>query len=188
MKLFTREVCLFKNSLFLKEPIFKVAYNAGIEIRTDGQWKPVVIEKKSVRKIFFIIGNGDKMRGKYLLRELWTPITLNHFLLLTQHDKWLTENIWKTLQTWCCGLHSSIKKLHFEKILSFLFWNWKQCPAMMKLISVMWCQIFSWFYKQVQNLRFLYKNVPCLFYSCYTQTPWVMSSVVVNTLSHLRFP
>ena len=105
--------------------------------------------------------------------------------LFTFNSTWQTTS-WKHLKNslnftlWMAFIYQNAP--FWKSTQSFLFWNWKQCPAIMKLSSVIWCQIFSWINKQVQNLRFVYKNVPCLFYYCYTQTPWVMFSIVVNTL------
>ena len=116
------------------------------------------------------------MKEKYLLRKLWTPMILNRCLLLTEHDDWLIKNIWKTLQTSRCGRHSSIKTFHSEKLLNILYWNWKQCTAIMKRISVNWdcnalsaTEVLRRFNKQVQNLELVYKNVPQLYHSCYTK-------------------
>ena len=85
----------------------------------------VAIEKKSGRKIATIDktpdGREDKMKEKCLLRKLWTPIILN--CCLTQHDKWLVRNSWKTFQTSRRGLHSSIETHHSVKLLDVLFWN-----------------------------------------------------------------
>ena len=120
-----------------------------------------------------------------LVRKLWTPMILNRYLLLTRHDKWLVKNSWKTLQTSRRGRHSSIKMLHSRKLLSAIFWNWKQCTAILKRIRVTWdcnalsvTETFCWFNKQVQNLKIVYRNVSSLCHSCYTQTPWVMFPVL----------
>ena len=55
--------------------------------------------KKNGKETFYYwkkpVGNVDKMKEKYLLRRLWTPIILNHCLLLTQHDKWLAKTVEK---------------------------------------------------------------------------------------------
>ena len=145
--------------------IFRKTTGGGIKLTPPSRFR---IKKNSVRKIF-IIGknhdeNEDKVKGKNLLRKLWTPITLNCYLLIKQQDKWLVKNIWKSLQTARRGRgrHSSIKTHHSEKLLSVLFWNWKQWTAIMKCINVKWdcnalsvTEIFCCFNKQVENLKII---------------------------------
>ena len=104
-------------------------------VKTGSNWK------KLVKKIFIIDkkldGKEDKMKEKYLLGKQWTPVILLN-CGLTQYDKWLVRNSWETFQTSHCGLNLSIKTLHSEKLLNVLFWNWNQCTAIMKRISVTW--------------------------------------------------
>ena len=133
-ELCTPKVCTF----FKKKRLF---FNAGIEITIGDDWK--IVEEKLLKNFFVIWkkkpdGNKGNMKERYLPRKLWTPMILNLCLLLKQHDKWLVKNSWKTLQTSCGGWHSSIKTFRSEKLLTVLFWNWKQCTAIMKRISVTW--------------------------------------------------
>ena len=115
---------ILKGSLFLTQ-----------RSTTDDWEKILLIEKKLVR-------DWEKpawgRNEKKILRKLWIPVILNLCLLLTQHAKsnYSLKTIKKTLQTSCRGRFSSFKTLHFYKLPSVLFWNWKQCAAIMKRISI----------------------------------------------------
>ena len=154
---------------------------------TDDWEKILLIEKKLVRDWEKPVWGRNE---KKILRKLWIPVILNLCLLLTQHAKsnYSLKTIKKTLQTSCRGRFSSFKTLHFYKLPSVLFWNWKQCAAIMKRISIK-CDsnalsvtdfyFFFLFNKQVQDLNIIQKTVSRLCYSCYTHLSWVIFSIAV---------
>lgn len=112
----------------------------GIKIAMGDQWKPVTIENKPRSKISVI---EKKNRNEYTKKEkyLYTlrSVDFNHIKsVFIINTTWQTtyKNCWKALQTSHHGQLSSIKMHHSERLVSFKFWIWKQCGAVIKWINI----------------------------------------------------
>ena len=102
------------------------------------------------------------------------------------------EKLFKLYTLWTAFIHQNVTFL--KTTYSVLYsetennvlqsWNVSESQGLQCALSH---RDFCWFNKQVQNLKIVYKNVPCLCHSCYTKTPWVMFSVVVWWIYTLWF-
>ena len=106
----------------------------GWPVKTSDNWKQArskmsVIEKKN--------RNEYTKKEKYLYTS--RSVDFNHIKsVFIINTTWQTayKNCWKALQTSHHGQLSSIKMHHSERLVSFKFWIWKQCGAVIKWINI----------------------------------------------------
>ena len=156
------------------------------------------LKKKNREETFYYwkktAGNENKMKEKKLLGKLCTPMILYRCSLLTQHDKWLVKTVEKLFKLHVVdGIYPSKRSIlknysmfysEIENNVLLQSWN---VSASHGIVMHSQSQRFL-FNKEVQKVKIVFKSVPHLCHSCYTQTPWVMFSVIISWIYNLRFP